>query len=207
MTNNTQHLIQVTLKHYDHNQNLFWTHNSQHQNNHIKPTDYRIHLKSLNIIIIIKLWFSAAFYPTTTSSFLEINGLMCPTIAARLSPLFLKELWVKMLMHRTLDIILATSRNKTKHLSYPPLLCIGKSVQHSDQSSTTASHKQRWPFSIASHRQKCLHWVSRYEKPHTTLISTRVFKQGKTLLTCNTWGLHIANKIHTITSCMWNKVS
>jgi len=28
----------------------------------------------LNIVIIIKLWFSAAFYPTTTSGFLEIDG-------------------------------------------------------------------------------------------------------------------------------------
>jgi len=61
MTNNTQHLIQVTLKHYDHNQTLFWTHNPQSPNNHIKPTNHRIHLKSLNIVIIIKLWFSAAF--------------------------------------------------------------------------------------------------------------------------------------------------
>jgi len=55
-------------------------------------TNYHIHLESLNIVIMIKLLFFAAFYPTTTSSFLEIDDLMCPAIAARLSPLFLKEL-------------------------------------------------------------------------------------------------------------------
>jgi len=80
-------------------------------------TDYHIHLKSLNIVIIIKLWFSATLYPTTTSSFLEIDGSTCPTIAVRLSPIFLKELWVKPSMHHTPDTILAMSRNKAKHLS------------------------------------------------------------------------------------------
>ena len=37
MTNNTQHRIQITLKHYDHNQSLVCTHNPQHPNNHTKP--------------------------------------------------------------------------------------------------------------------------------------------------------------------------
>jgi len=39
MAINTQHLIQVTHKHYDHNQTLFWTHNLQHPNNHVEPID------------------------------------------------------------------------------------------------------------------------------------------------------------------------
>jgi len=127
MSNNTQHHIQVTLKHYGHNQSLFWTHNPKIQTIIPNQTDYHIPLKSLNIVIIIKLWFFVAFYPTTTSSFLEIDGSMCPTIAARLSPLFLKKLWVKTLMHRTLGI-LATSRNKVKHLS--PLHCLTQAREY-----------------------------------------------------------------------------
>jgi len=74
-------------------------------------TNYHIHLESLNTLIIIKLWFFATFYPTTTSSFQEIDGSMCPAIAVILSPLFLKELWVKTSIHRTSGTILVTSRN------------------------------------------------------------------------------------------------
>jgi len=36
MSNNTQRRIQVTLKHYDHNQSLVWTYQPQNPNNHIK---------------------------------------------------------------------------------------------------------------------------------------------------------------------------
>jgi len=37
MSNNTQPHIQVTLKHYDHNQSLVWTQKPQNPNNHTKP--------------------------------------------------------------------------------------------------------------------------------------------------------------------------
>jgi len=70
--------------------NLVWTHNPKIQT--ILPNQTEYHIPLENIVIIIKLWFSTAFYPTTTSNFLEIDGSMCRTITARLSPLFLKEL-------------------------------------------------------------------------------------------------------------------
>jgi len=107
MSNNTQHRIQVTL-----NQNSI---------NHAKPniTSHSSHSSS-HIVIINNLWFSAASHPTTTSSFLE-QMVRCVLLlnAVRLSPLSLKELWVKTSMHRTSGTILATSRNKEKHLSPP----------------------------------------------------------------------------------------
>jgi len=55
------------------------------------------------------------------------------------------------------------------------LRLIGITSQHSNQSSTTTSHRWRWPFSIASPKQKSLHWVPRYENPHTTFNSTKSF--------------------------------
>jgi len=60
-------------------------------------------------------------------------------------------------MHRTSGTILATSRNKVKHLSPSLLLHTGERVQHSNQSSTTTSHKRRGPLSTTSHRRKSLH--------------------------------------------------
>jgi len=76
-------------------------------------------------------------------------------------------------MHRTSGTILATSRNKEKTSFPSPLLHTGERVQHSNQSSTTASHRRRGPLSTASHRRKSLHWAPRYGKPHTTFNSTK----------------------------------
>jgi len=110
-----------------------------------------------------------------------------PLNVARLSPLSLNELWVKTSMHRTSGTILVTSRNKVKTSFPSPLLHTCKRVQHSNKSSTTTLHRRRGPLSTASHRRKSLHWVPRYEKPHTTLNSTKSSQQGKTLPTYNTW--------------------
>jgi len=81
MINNTQHHIQVkylniviTIK------SLVWTHNPKLQTTIPNQTDYYIHQESL---IIINLWFSAASYLTTTSSFLEIDNSSSPAIAAK----------------------------------------------------------------------------------------------------------------------------
>ena len=73
----------------------------------------------------------------------------------------------------TSGTILATSRNKEKTSFPSPLLHIGERVQHSNQSSTTASHRRRGPLSTASHRRKSPHWTPRYGKPHTTFNSTK----------------------------------
>jgi len=60
-------------------------------------------------------------------------------------------------MHHTPGNILATSQNKVKTSSPSPLLHIGERVQHSNQSSTIASHRRRGPISTASHRRKSHH--------------------------------------------------
>ena len=74
-----------------------------------------LHFKCFNLVGYNL--YHAASHPTTTSSFLEQVVRCVPLNVVRLSPLSLKELWVKTLMHRTSGTILATSRNKVKHLS------------------------------------------------------------------------------------------
>jgi len=76
-------------------------------------------------------------------------------------------------MHRTSGTKLTTSRNKVKTSFPSPLLHTGDRVQHSNQSSTTASHRRRGPISTASRRRKSLHWAPRYGKPQTTFNSTK----------------------------------
>jgi len=85
-------------------------------------------------------------------------------------------------MHRTPGTILATSQNKVKTSFPSPLLHTGERVQHSNQSSTTASHRRRGPLSTASHMRKSLHWVPRYGKPHTTFNSIKNFQVRKNTL-------------------------
>jgi len=126
-------------------------------------------------------------YPTTTSSFLEIDGLMCPIIVVRLSPLFLKELWVKTSMHRTPGTILATSRNKVKHLS--PLHYFTQAREYNTQTN---------PLSLLHIGERVITGSLSTKNLIQHLTPTRVFKQGKTLPICNTWRLHIVNQIHTL---------
>jgi len=170
---------------------------------HIKPNKL---LHSSRIVIIIKLWIFAAFYPTTTSSFLEIDGSMRPAIIIKLSPLFLKELWVKMSMHRTPSTILATSRNKAKHLSPTHFFTQAREYNTWTNSLPLLHTSEEGPFPLLHTSERVFTGSLGMKNLTQHLIPTRVFKQGKTLPTCNTWGLHITNKIHTITSCMENKV-
>jgi len=163
---------------------LVLTHHSQIQTTIPNQTDYHIHLEFLNIVIIIKLWFSAAFYPTITSSFLEIDGSRCPAIAARLSPLFLKELLVKTLMHRTPSTILATSRNKANHLSSPH--CFEQVRKYNTRTNPLPllHTSEKDPFPLLHTSERVIR-VSRYGKPHTTLNSTHNMNQRKIILaTC-----------------------
>jgi len=147
-----------------------------------------------------------AFYPTTTSSFLEIDGSMCTAVAARLSPLFLKELWVKTSMHRTPDTILVTSRNKAKHLSSPH--CFAQAREYNTQINLLPllHTGKKDPFPLLHTGEKVITGSLGTENLTQHLIPPRFFKQGKTLPICNTWELQIANKIHTTTSCLKNKV-
>jgi len=156
-------------------------------------------------VIIIKLWFSAAFYPTTTSSFLEIDGSTCPIIAARLSPLFLKELWVKTSVHRTSGTILATSWNKVKYFSPP--YCFTQVREYNTRTNPLPllHAGEEDPFPLLHTGERVFIGSLGMENLTQHLIPPRVFKKGKTLSTCIGLELQIANKTHTISSCMENE--
>jgi len=206
MTNNTQHHIQVKHLSITITTSFGFNTTPKIQTTIPNQTDYHIHIESLNIVIIIKLWFSTTFYPTTTSSFLKSDGLICLAITTRLSPLFLKDLWVKMSMNRTQSTILATSRNKEKHLSSPYCFVQAREYNTHTNPLPLLHISEEDPFSLV-HTGKRVITSSLGTKNLTQhLIPPRVFKQGKTLPTCTTWESQIANKIHTTTSYMGNKV-
>jgi len=145
-------------------------------------TDYHIHLESLNIVIMIKLLFSATFYPTTTSSFLKIDRSMCPAMAVRLSPIFLKELWVKTLMHRTPGTILATSQNKVKHLSAPHYFTQAREDNTRTNPLPLLHTGEEDPFPLLHTGERVIIRSLSTENLTQPLIPPRVFKKGKTLL-------------------------
>jgi len=131
---------------------------------------------------------------------------MCPAIAARLSPLFLKELWVKLSMHRTPGTILTTRQNKTKNLSSPH--CFAQMRKYNTQTIPLPLLHigNEDPFPLLDTCERVRAGSLGMENLTQHLIPPKLFKQGKTLPICNTWELHIANKIYTTTSCLENKV-
>jgi len=146
------------------------------------------------------------FYPTTTSSFLEIHGSMCLAIAAKLSPLFLKDLWVKTLMHRTLGTILVMSWNKAKHLSSFHYFTKARKYNTQTNSLPLFHTGEEDPFSLLHTSERVITRSLGTENLTQHLIPPWFFNKRITLLTYNTRKLKIVNQIHTITFCMVNKI-
>jgi len=144
--------------------------------------------------------------PPTTSGFLEQMVRCVPLNAARLSPLSLKELWVKTLMHRTSGTILATSRNKVKHLS--PLHCFTQPKGYNTRTNPLPllHTGEEDPFPLLHTSERVFTGFLGMENLAQHLIPARTFKHDKTLSTCNTSEFTDCHKFHTITSCMGNNV-
>ena len=156
-------------------------------------------------MIIINLWFSMICHPTTTSSFLEQMVRCVPLNATRLSPLSLKELWVKTSMHRTSGIILTMSRNKVKHLSPPH--CFTQARQYNTRTIPLplVHTGEEDPFPLLHTGERVFTEFLGTENLTQHLIPPRAFKQNKILSICNTSELQICQQntyyhlIHIIT--------
>jgi len=79
-------------------------------------------------------------------------------------------------MHRTSGTILATSRNKLKHLSLPHYFTQARGYNTRTNPLPLLHTGKKRALSTASHRRKSLHWVPRYGKPHTTFNSIKSFQ-------------------------------
>jgi len=101
-----------------------------------------------------------------------------PLNAVRLSSLFLKELWVKMSMHRT--PALYSQRAEIRWNIYPlPTASLRREGTTLKPILYHCFTQDKITFSTSSHRQKSLHWVPRYGKPHTTFNSTKSLNKAK----------------------------
>jgi len=144
-------------------------------------------------VIIIKLWFSAASHPTTTSSFLE-QMVRCVLLnATRLSPLSLKELWVKTSMHRTSGTILATRQNKVKHLSPLHYFTQARGYNTWTNPLPLLHTGEEDPFPLLHTGKRVFIGLLGTENLTQHLIPPRALQARQTLPTYNTWELPIAN--------------
>jgi len=111
--------------------------------------------------------------------FPRTDGSMCPTITARLSSLFLKELWVNTSMHHTSGSILATSRNKVKHLSLLHCLTQARGYNTRTNPLPLLHTGKEDPFPLLHTSERVFTGFLGTENLIQHLIPTRAFKQGK----------------------------
>jgi len=109
-------------------------------------------------------------------------------------------------MHRTPNTILATSQNKVKHF-FPPHYFTQAREYNTQTNPLPLFHTGKEdPFPLLHTDERVFIRSLSAKNLIQHLIPPKLFKQGKTLPTCNTWELHITNKIHNTTSCLGNKV-
>jgi len=99
------------------------------------------------------------------------------------------------------------SQNKLKHLSPPHCFTQAREYNTRTNPLPLLHTGEKDPFPLLHTGKRVIIGSLGMENLTQHLIPSRVLKQGKTLLTCNIGELLIANKIHTTTSCLKNKVS